>query len=99
MVSALELLSLLRQLLLFIMARMHHHIMKEASVHRQTRVQNILLLLIESGALFCTLQALDAVSTLIIIYGPTNLYLFCVILSGAFVVASVSPHFFPFSSY
>ncbi|KIK69428.1 hypothetical protein GYMLUDRAFT_237222 [Collybiopsis luxurians FD-317 M1] len=50
----------------------YHHIMKEAARRRRTRVESILLLLIESGAIYCAIQTLYAVFILLNIYGPTR---------------------------
>ncbi|KIK51366.1 hypothetical protein GYMLUDRAFT_50601 [Collybiopsis luxurians FD-317 M1] len=50
----------------------HYHSMKAAAVYRKTRALNILLLLIESGAIYCTLQVLYTVVTLLNTYGPAN---------------------------
>ncbi|KIK51271.1 hypothetical protein GYMLUDRAFT_50682 [Collybiopsis luxurians FD-317 M1] len=37
----------------------HYRIMARASIHRRSPVQNVLLLLIESGAIFCAVQLAD----------------------------------------
>ncbi|KIK54250.1 hypothetical protein GYMLUDRAFT_264748 [Collybiopsis luxurians FD-317 M1] len=46
--------------------------MQKAAFYRRTRIQNILLLFIESGAIYCAIQALYAIFTLLNIYGPGN---------------------------
>ncbi|KIK57388.1 hypothetical protein GYMLUDRAFT_46259 [Collybiopsis luxurians FD-317 M1] len=51
----------------------HYSAMKElAAFHIRTRTQNILLLLIETGALYCTIQVLFVVFNLLHMYGPAN---------------------------
>ncbi|KIK53016.1 hypothetical protein GYMLUDRAFT_944334 [Collybiopsis luxurians FD-317 M1] len=65
--------------------------MKKTAFQRRTRIQNILLLLIESGAIYCTMQALYAVLTLLNIYGPVNndaLFQTFTIVSALFTLAS-----------
>jgi hypothetical protein len=41
--------------------RIHYHIMAEASIAHKSRSVRLMLLLIESGAIFCFLQLLDMV--------------------------------------
>ncbi|KIK69447.1 hypothetical protein GYMLUDRAFT_35508 [Collybiopsis luxurians FD-317 M1] len=69
----------------------YHRAMKEASVHKRTRAQNILLLLIESGAIYCMIQALYFIFILLIVYGPGNNALLLLaenIISAMFTLAS-----------
>ncbi|KIK62168.1 hypothetical protein GYMLUDRAFT_552497 [Collybiopsis luxurians FD-317 M1] len=69
----------------------HHYAMKEAAFRKRTRVQNILLLLIESGAIYCTIQMLYVVMILLNIYGPISSSSFLLtkgIISGIFMLAS-----------
>ncbi|KIK57917.1 hypothetical protein GYMLUDRAFT_45729 [Collybiopsis luxurians FD-317 M1] len=46
----------------------HHHIVTEAAFRKRTRAQNILLLLIESGTIYCVIQLAYTASTLCTIY-------------------------------
>ena len=83
------------------MYRHHHQAMKEAAFRKRTRVQNILLLLIESGAIYCTIQILYAIMILLNIYGPISSSTFLLtkgIISGIFMLASVrlAPFHFAF---
>ncbi|KIK57940.1 hypothetical protein GYMLUDRAFT_246594 [Collybiopsis luxurians FD-317 M1] len=57
----------------------HHQITIEVAIHKRTRAQNILLLFIESGAIYCTIQVIYTLLTLLHIYGPVN--------SGGFLLA------------
>ncbi|KIK56509.1 hypothetical protein GYMLUDRAFT_247762 [Collybiopsis luxurians FD-317 M1] len=69
----------------------HYHIVKDAGLHRRTRVQNVLLLLIESGAIYCTIQTVYAVSILLDVYGPLDSLRFAeykAIIDSTFSLAS-----------
>ncbi|KIK60855.1 hypothetical protein GYMLUDRAFT_244013 [Collybiopsis luxurians FD-317 M1] len=67
----------------------HYHIMRAAAVHRRTRVQKILLLLIESGAIYCAIQALYLVFYLVNAHATHNgLYLTLNIVGSIFNLAS-----------
>ncbi|KIK57908.1 hypothetical protein GYMLUDRAFT_737035 [Collybiopsis luxurians FD-317 M1] len=51
----------------------HHQLMVEAEIRRRSRAEDLLLLLIESGAIYCALQVAYIVVTLINTYAPERL--------------------------
>ncbi|KIK60877.1 hypothetical protein GYMLUDRAFT_43463 [Collybiopsis luxurians FD-317 M1] len=57
----------------------HHRILAEAVILKESRVQNILLLLIESGAIYCAIQALYIAFLLLKAYA--NLGIWCANMS------------------
>ncbi|KAJ3771771.1 hypothetical protein FB446DRAFT_704387 [Lentinula raphanica] len=60
--------------LISLQARSQHRMMHNASLHKKTRAQHILLLLVESGAIYCVIQAVFEVSILLQVYSTvTNL--------------------------
>ncbi|KIK56492.1 hypothetical protein GYMLUDRAFT_47030 [Collybiopsis luxurians FD-317 M1] len=50
----------------------YHCTMIEAAIHRRTTIENTLLLLIESGAIYCTMQIFSTIFILLNVYGPAN---------------------------
>ncbi|KAE9401936.1 hypothetical protein BT96DRAFT_937529 [Gymnopus androsaceus JB14] len=50
----------------------HHRVLAEASIHKRTRVENILLLLVESGAVYCAIQSIYAVFILMDVYATVS---------------------------
>ncbi|KIK63278.1 hypothetical protein GYMLUDRAFT_463331 [Collybiopsis luxurians FD-317 M1] len=73
-----------------ILCRHNHYTMKESAFCRRTRTQNMLLLFVESGAIYCSIQVLYIVLVLLHIYGPANsiLSLTLAIFSVIFAFAS-----------
>ncbi|KIK56228.1 hypothetical protein GYMLUDRAFT_821836 [Collybiopsis luxurians FD-317 M1] len=79
-----------------------NHDMAEAGIKRTTRVQKILLLLIESGAVYCTIQAAFTIVTILNTYATVDNELAETVLTILPLtgVASVSlPYHFTFRIY
>ncbi|KIK61447.1 hypothetical protein GYMLUDRAFT_243623 [Collybiopsis luxurians FD-317 M1] len=53
-------------------ARAHYEMMKESSIQRKSHVMKILLLFIESGGVFCAVQVLSLILSLIISYDAVD---------------------------
>ncbi|KAJ3724328.1 hypothetical protein C8R42DRAFT_640374 [Lentinula raphanica] len=69
------LMNLCATILIALKARNHYNLMKNTGSHQMTRTQNILLLLIESGAVYCTIQGVFEVMALLEVYAVTsNIY-------------------------
>ncbi|KAJ3973014.1 hypothetical protein EV361DRAFT_948287 [Lentinula raphanica] len=62
------LVNLCATFLIALKARSQHRMMQDASLHKKTRAQHILLLLVESGAIYCVIQAVFEVSLLVQFY-------------------------------
>ncbi|KAJ3984376.1 hypothetical protein F5890DRAFT_51177 [Lentinula detonsa] len=60
--------NLLATLLIAFKAWKHHRFMTEALLRRRTRAQSMLLLLVESGAIYCAIQSVYAVFILLDVY-------------------------------
>ncbi|KAJ3755584.1 hypothetical protein EV360DRAFT_72738 [Lentinula raphanica] len=54
--------------LITLKARSQHRMMYDASLHKKTRAQHIMLLLVESGAIYCAMQAVYEVLILLQVY-------------------------------
>ncbi|KAJ3821723.1 hypothetical protein F5878DRAFT_709425 [Lentinula raphanica] len=60
--------NLYATILIALKAWHHHRFMKDALLYKKTRAQHILLLLVESGAIYCTIQTVYEVLLLLEIY-------------------------------
>ncbi|KIK57994.1 hypothetical protein GYMLUDRAFT_246372 [Collybiopsis luxurians FD-317 M1] len=50
----------------------YHRIVADAAIRRRTKVENMLLLMIESGAVYCIMQVVFIVASLLDIYAPVS---------------------------
>ncbi|KIK69475.1 hypothetical protein GYMLUDRAFT_237265 [Collybiopsis luxurians FD-317 M1] len=69
----------------------HHQLMAEAAVPKRTRVENILLLLVESGGAYCTIQVMFTIFTLINTYGSVEMPYLPVLSAISIVAAACYP--------
>ncbi|KIK57912.1 hypothetical protein GYMLUDRAFT_737071 [Collybiopsis luxurians FD-317 M1] len=72
----------------------HRSFLVQAEVHRRTRIENVLLLLIESGAIYCSIQAVYTALTIVNTYAAVvNLPRFLLIVIEA--ISGVAAAWYP----